>query len=121
MKRVLGVSFGQYPCGVPGFFLRSSAFSLILGAFCAALACTHYVGRGSDLYYQGRYIEAAHVLEMSEARLREAAPAERVSYGLYRGATLFRLGDLDAARRWLEYSEHIAAANPTLLRADEQQ
>ena len=34
-----------------------------------ATACTHYVGRGSDLYYQGRYIEAAHVLEKSEQRL----------------------------------------------------
>lgn len=111
---------GQNPGGVPGFFLRLAALSLVLCPLLA-LGCTHYVGRGSDLYYQGRYIEAAHVLEMSESRLREAEPQDRVTYGLYRGATLFRLGDLDAARRWLEYSEHIAAANPRLLRADEQE
>ena len=121
MKRELGASFRHHPCGVPGFFLRSRAFSLFSCAFFAGLACTHYVGRGSDLYYQGRYIEAAHVLEMSEQRLREADPEDRVTYGLYRGATLFRLGDLDGARRWLEYSEHIAAANPQLLRGDEKE
>src|SRR5688572_29095795 len=118
MKRGLGVFFAHHPFGAPGFFLRSRAFSLISCASFAALACTHYVGRGSDLYYQGRYIGAAHVLEMSEQRLREAEPEDRVAYGLYRGATLFRLGDLDGARRWLEYSERIAAANPKLLRVD---
>jgi hypothetical protein len=96
--------------------------SLLCGSlFAAALGCTHYVGRGSDLYYQGRYIEAAHVLEMSESRLRAAEPEDRATYGLYRGATLFRLGDLDAARRWLEYSEHLAATQPKLLRADQQE
>ena len=121
MSRAPGMTFGQDPCGVPGFFLRSAAVSLILCPLLAALGCTHYVGRGSDLYYQGRYIEAAHVLEMSEARLLEAEPEDRVTYGLYRGATLFRLGDLDEARRWLEYSEHIAAANPRLLRGDERE
>jgi len=83
--------------------------------------CTHYVGRGSDLYYQGRYIEAAHVLEMSERRLAAAEETERAGYGLYRGATLFRLGDLDGARRWLEYSEHLTATHPDDLDRDEQQ
>jgi hypothetical protein len=78
------------------------------------------VGRGSDLYYQGRYIEAAHVLEMSERRLRGADEEERASYGLYRGATLFRLGDLDGARRWLEYSEHVSLAHPETLGRDQR-
>jgi tetratricopeptide (TPR) repeat protein len=100
---------------------RPLASFALLGFFLGAGACTHYVGRGSDLYYQGRYIEAAHVLEMSERRLAEAEPDERASYGLYRGATLFRLGDLDGARRWLEYSEHLSIANPTMLQSEEQQ
>jgi hypothetical protein len=96
-------------CGLLGFFS------------VAASACTHYVGRGSDLYYQGRYIEAAHVLEMSEPRLVKADDPDRATYGLYRGATLFRLGDLDGARRWLEYSEHLAATHPDVLEPEEQE
>lgn len=100
---------------------RPLASFVLLGFFLAAGACTHYVGRGSDLYYQGRYIEAAHVLEMSERRLATADPDERATYGLYRGATLFRLGDLDGARRWLEYSEHLCIANPKILQGNEQQ
>lgn len=73
------------------------------------------------MYYQGRYIEAAHVLEMSEPQLREAEERERAMYGLYRGATLFRLGDLDAARRWLEYSEQVSATQPEMLRPDQRE
>jgi hypothetical protein len=72
------------------------------------------------LYYQGRYIEAAHVLEMSEPRLVEADDPDKATYGLYRGATLFRLGDLDGARRWLEYSEHLAATHSGVLAPEEQ-
>jgi hypothetical protein len=87
----------------------------------ATAACTYYVGRGSDLYYQGRYIEAAHVLEMSERRLGKADELDRATYGLYRGATLFRLGDLDGARRWLEYSEHVSVTHPGVLEPEEKQ
>lgn len=99
-------------CGYHGFFL---AIACVFG-----LACTHYVGRGSDLYYQGRYIEAAHVLEMSESRLPGADEEDRATYGLYRGATLFRLGDLDGARRWLEYTQQLASAHPQMLQADQR-
>lgn len=101
---------------------RLGALFGLLGFFAtAATGCTHYVGRGSDLYYQGRYIEAAHILEMSEPRLRGAEAEDRAIYGLYRGATLFRLGDLDGARRWLEYSEQLTAPHPDMLRVDERE
>src|SRR5215510_12714224 len=100
---------------------RPLASFALLGFFLGASACTHYVGRGSDLYYQGRYIEAAHVLEMSEQRLSRADDDERATYGLYRGATLFRLGDLDGARRWLEYSEQLTVTHPERLRPEEQE
>jgi hypothetical protein len=82
-------------------------------------ACTHYVGRGGDLYYQGRYIEAAHVLEKTEPRLTGASRLEQATYGLYRGATLLRLGDLGGAMRWLEYCRRLEAAHPGVLRADQ--
>ena len=96
--------------------------SLVRGLVFFALSvvgCTHYVGRGSDLYYQGRYIEAAHVLEMSEPRLTGASQVERATYGLYRGATLLRLGDLEGAERWLDYSQTVSARHPDVLRPDE--
>lgn len=92
---------------------------LVAGGALIAAACTHYVGRGSDLYYQGRYIEAAHVLENSEQRLPGASHLEQATYGLYRGATLLRLGDLAGAMRWLEYSQRLQATYPGVLRADE--
>ena len=100
---------------------RLLASFVLLGFFLGASACTHYVGRGSDLYHQGRYIEAAHVLEMSERRLKEADDDERATYGLYRGATLFRLGDIDGARRWLEYSERLCVSHPKVLQGDEHE
>lgn len=108
MEPRLAASFGSL-----GFFLAAATFA-------SGIGCTHYVGRGSDLYYQGRYIEAAHVLEMSELQLRAADEDDRARYGLYRGATLFRLGDLDGARRWLEYSEQLSVAQPRTLRADQR-
>src|SRR5688572_17609889 len=83
---VSGSTASRVGCGLLGFLLS---------------ACTFYVHRGSDLYFQGRYIEAAQVLEQTESRLTEADPVERAEYGLYRGVTLLRLGDLDGALRWL--------------------
>jgi hypothetical protein len=94
----------------------------LLGFFLSTLtACTYCVGRGSDLYYQGRYIEAAHVLEMGEHDLRAEDTEDRALYGLYRGATLFRLGDLDGARRWLEYAGQISAAHPAMLQEEQRE
>jgi hypothetical protein len=67
--------------------------------------CSHYLARGSDLYYQGRYIDAAHVFQNSEERMQSAPPDERAEYALFRGATLLRLGDLAGAERWLGYAQ----------------
>lgn len=85
------------------------------------VGCTHYVDRGSDLYYQGRYIEAAHVLEKTEPRLTGASHIEQAAYGLYRGATLLRLGDLEGADRWLGYCQSVASRYPEVLRTDERE
>jgi|SRR5688572_1224536 hypothetical protein len=98
------------------------ALALGIALFAAAAAgCTHYVDRGSDLYYQGRYIEAAHVLEKTEPRLTGASHVEQATYGLYRGATLLRLGDLEGADRWLSYCQTVATRHPQVLRSDEQE
>lgn len=75
-----------------------------------ACGCSHYISRGSDLYHQGRYIDAAHVFQNSEERLESAPQDERAQYALYRGATLLRLGDLPGAERWLGYAQASQAA-----------
>ena len=85
------------------------------------IGCTFYVSRGSDLYFQGRYIEAAQVLEQTESRLADAEPDEHAEYGLYRGATLLRLGDLDGALHWLSYAQSWERRHPGSLRADERE
>jgi hypothetical protein len=99
---------------------RALALGVALFATSAA-GCTHYVDRGSDLYYQGRYIEAAHVLEKTEPRLTGASHVEQATYGLYRGATLLRLGDLEGAERWLSYCQTVATRHPLVLRSDERE
>jgi len=96
-------------------FLAHALLALLL------LGCTYYVSRGSDLYFQGRYIEAAQVLEQTESRLAEANADEHAEYGLYRGATLLRLGDLDGALRWLSYARSWEQRYPGALRADERE
>lgn len=81
-------------------------------------ACEGYVRRGSTLYADGRYIEAAEVFERTEDRLPEATPREKAEYGLYRGMTLLVLGDLDNARRWLAYAYQVERNQPGTLRHD---
>jgi len=81
-------------------------------------ACEGYVRRGSTLYADGRYIEAAEVFERTEARLPESTRREQAEYGLYRGMTLLVLGDLKNARRWLSYAYDLERAQPGTLRTD---
>jgi hypothetical protein len=100
---------------------RSAKCWLWALAVLTLAGCAHYVGRGSDLYYQGRYIEAAHILEKIEPRLAQASVVERAAYGLYRGATLLRLGDLVGAGLWLEYARTIDVKHPEALRAEERE
>lgn len=91
--------------------IRGAAFLTVL----LGLACTYYVDRGSDLYNQGRYIEAAHVLEKTEGRLALASHPQQAAYGLYRGATLLKLGDLDRAELWLGYARNAEIKYPGSL------
>jgi hypothetical protein len=92
----------------------------LLAVALLSVGCTYYLGRGGDLYSEGRYIEAAHVLEMSEPRLETATVAEQAEYGLYRGAALWRLGDLDGARYWLDYCQKREATKPDTLSTRER-
>lgn len=75
----------------------------------------HYVSRGTDLYSDGRYVEAAEVFERTEARLAESSSSERARFGLYRGATFLKLGDAVHAARWLGYARSVVTQDPDAL------
>jgi hypothetical protein len=92
--------------------------ALVVLVLLGAAGCESYVHRGSALYADGRYIEAAEVFERTEQRLPESTPRERAEYGLYRGMTLLVLGDLPNARRWMSYAYDVERAFPGSLRSD---
>jgi hypothetical protein len=87
-----------------------SAVFLLIAAAALPACATSGVTRGADLYAHGHLIEAAEVFEHTEARLGECDAEERARYGLYRGAALLGLGDVERANRWLAYSEQHARA-----------
>jgi tetratricopeptide (TPR) repeat protein len=82
------------------------------------VGCETHVRRGSALYADGRYVEAAEVFERTEQRLSQYTPRERAEYGLYRGMTLLALGDLPGSRRWLQYAYDVERKLPGSLRSD---
>lgn len=96
---------------------RSRATALALASLLALLSgCgAHFVSRGSALYQDGHYVEAAEVFEQTEQRLESCSRAERARFGLYRGATFLKLGDGHHAARWLGYARAIKSSDPSAL------
>ncbi len=84
-------------------------------------ACGSYVRRGSDLYTERRYVEAAEVFERTEPRLQESTAREKAEYGLYRGLTMLVLDDLPNAQRWLSFAYEIEQRHPGSLRVDRRE
>ena len=93
---------------------------LLLGTALIAMGCGSSIGRGTALYRERNYIEAAEVFERTQNRLATMDAADRARYGLYRGLTLMAVGDLRGAERWLDYAEAQQRAQPTLLANDER-
>lgn len=99
---------------------RLSVFTLVGAALLLASACGgHYVTRGSALYDDAHYVEAAEVFEQTESRLATSSNNERARFGLYRGATFLKLGDTAHAARWLGYARSIVKSDPDALADDE--
>lgn len=73
------------------------------------------VQRGTNLYADGHYIEAAEVFERTEDRLPAMSTEEQARYGLYRGLTLLVLGDLRGAHQWFEFAGNIERQHPGAL------
>jgi hypothetical protein len=95
----------------------------VLAILCALLVgggCSPYAQRGQTLFQEGRYIEAAEVFELTEARLERCSDDTKAEYGLYRGLTFLRLDDLESARQWLGYAYGNTQRNPKVLGVDDQ-
>lgn len=102
---------------------RPSAKALAIASLALLMSgCAgHFVARGSDLYDDGHYVEAAEVFERTEARLATCSTSERARFGLYRGATFLKLGDVEHAARWLGYARSIKNSEPDALGSDDSQ
>ena len=95
---------------------RLSVFTLVSAVLLLTSACGgHYVSRGSALYDDAHYVEAAEVFEQTEGRLASSSNDERARFGLYRGATFLKLGDTSHAARWLGYARSIVKKDPDAL------
>jgi hypothetical protein len=106
-------------CSVAVASWSRSSVSLVL-ALALTVGCGgQYITRGSELYDDARYVEAAEVFERTEARLASASQDERARFGLYRGATFLKLGDTTHAARWLGYARSVVQAHPDALDADD--
>ncbi len=100
--------------------LRASLLTLAASALLLTSACGgHFVTRGTALYDDAHYVEAAEVFERTEARLANASNSERARFGLYRGATFLKLGDTAHAARWLGYSRSVVKTEPDALGSDD--
>ncbi len=99
-------------------FAGSVAFAVT--ALLLSTGCGSPVSRGTVLYRQQNYIEAAEAFEHTQGRLVAMEPVERARYGLYRGLTFIALGDLRGAERWLDYAEAMQRAQPTLLPVEDR-
>ena len=99
---------------------RLGVFALVGAALLLTSACGgHFVNRGSALYDDAHYVEAAEVFEQTEGRLATSSTSERARFGLYRGATFLKLGDPEHAARWLGYARSIVKTDPDALADDE--
>ncbi len=89
--------------------LATSFFLLITSG------CGSYLGTAQRAYQDGRYLEVAENLGVHEADVPQLEPAKQATYGFYRGLSLMRLGDPDAAGHWLDFAAEIEKKRPGSL------
>jgi hypothetical protein len=79
------------------------------------LGCGSYLGSAQRAYQEGRYLEVAENLGDHEAEVDQLPPAKQAHYGFYRGLSLLKLGDPDAASHWLAFAAHVEKNRPGSL------
>jgi len=92
---------------------------------CVGLAlllsgCGGYIVSARRAYHDGRYLEVAEGLSKHEGEVSSLSHEGQARYGLYRGLSLLRLGDHDAAGKWLELAASIEQKHPGTLTTDEK-
>lgn len=99
--------------------LRAGVLASLAAALLLSACGGHYVTRGTALYEDAHYVEAAEVFEQTEARLASSSTNERARFGLYRGANFLKLGDTAHAARWLGYARSMVKSDPNALSDDD--
>ncbi len=102
----------RYPGAV-----RPVVFLQLLVVAALSTACATSVHRGSDLYKQERYVEAAEVFANTEQQLATATPVARAKYAVFRGLTLLELGDYAGAYQWMQRAYEVERRHPGVLSA----
>lgn len=95
-------------------FRSLSAFALV--TLLGVCSCARDpIQRGTNLYADGHFIEAAEVFERTEDRIPDMSARDQARYGLYRGLTLLVLGDLRGAHHWFSYARNVERRYPGAL------
>ena len=92
---------------------------LVLAVALVTQACAPSFGGAVQAYEHGRYPEAMDELRAVEADAMRCGSSAVTRYALYRGLAHLGLGDLRAARFWLERVKHTVASDPQALSAEE--
>ncbi len=105
-------------CGVEQPVAHRRTALLIVVVVLGGVGCGGYVHRGRHLYQEGRYIEAAEVLEQNERRVAEETPSQQAEYATYRGLSMLILGNYPEASRWMTFAYSLERARPGTLKPE---
>lgn len=86
-----------------------------------APGCGSYLGSAQRAYQEGRYLEVAENLGDHEAEVTNLEPSKQANYGLYRGLSLMKLGDHEAAGHWLDFAADVEKQRPGSLLPKQRQ
>jgi hypothetical protein len=87
--------------------------ALVVAIAVAVVGCASPLARGEREFADGRYPEAKRTLAALEGESRRRG--RRAEYALYRGLTLAALGDVAAAKPWLDEARARESACPGRL------
>jgi tetratricopeptide (TPR) repeat protein len=93
---------------------------MVLAASAVLGGCGGGLAEGESQFERGDYPGAKRTFERLEGASHEYPDSQRAKYALYRGLTLWALGDRDRASDWLKQARDAERARPGSLSADER-